>query len=60
MATLSKREATRERASKHARRSHLCPLCGAKSRGNGGWSSHKRAHRRRGEGPERWDARSGS
>ena len=32
----------REQARKHAVREHLC-WCGKLCRGNGGWSSHKRA-----------------
>lgn len=28
----------------HARRTHTCPLCGQKSRGNGGRASHRRKH----------------
>lgn len=38
----------------HARRTHECPVCQEKLRGNGAWSSHKRMHVRVGTAPESW------
>lgn len=47
MAVLSKDEARRERAKKHARRRHECSLCGRVTHGNGGSTSHRNAHLRK-------------
>lgn len=47
MAVLSKDEARRERAKKHAKRRHTCSLCGKVTHGNGGRSSHRNAHLRK-------------
>ena len=41
-------EARKRAARKHLKRIHLCPHCGLEFKGNGAWSSHKRA-RSRGE-----------
>ena len=48
---------SRRRAQKHAEQLHVCPLCGKKCWGNGGWASHRRAHLRAGTAgshAERW------
>jgi hypothetical protein len=55
MATLTRDEARRERARKHARRSWACPLCGRACLGNGGKSSHKRMHLRKAGYPDGCD-----
>jgi len=47
MAVLNRDEAKRRRAGAHAKHVHTCPLCEAKCRGNGAWSSHRRMHLRR-------------
>ncbi len=44
MAVLSRDEARRARARKHASRLHTCSVCGHISKGNGGSTSHKRKH----------------
>ena len=44
MATLSHKEARTFRASKHAKYTWLCPLCGKTCHGNGGKSSHQAKH----------------
>lgn len=46
--------ARRRSAQRHADRVHTCPVCDARIRGNGGWSSHKRAHVRAGDGHPAW------
>jgi hypothetical protein len=38
----------------HAKQAHKCTVCGRVVYGNGGWSSHKRAHLRA-EGIQSWD-----
>ncbi len=40
----------RQKARRHAERAYVCMSCGKVARGNGGKSSHKRYHERRGEG----------
>jgi len=53
---VSKGEQRKRSAQKHAKKIHHCSVCGLHVRGNGGWSSHKRMHARKGEAQPGWGA----